>query len=85
MHDALALAIAADPTLALRAPRVRVDVELHGQHTRGMTVADFRPSSHGEVAPDANAEVVLDADIPRFLDWWYAVLSQRGNGNQGKG
>lgn len=76
MHDALALAIAVDPTLALRAPRVRVDVELHGQHTRGMTVADFRPSSHGEVATDANAEVVLDADIPRFLDWWYAVLSQ---------
>jgi purine nucleosidase len=75
IHDALALGIAADPTLVRSAPRVRVDVELHGQHTRGMTVADFRPWSAGVVAPDANAEVVLDVDVPRFLDWWYTVLS----------
>lgn len=80
MHDALALAIAADPSLVRAAPRVRVDVELHGQHTRGMTVGDFRPRPAGEVAPEANAEVVLDVDTPRFLDWWLQVLSQDGRG-----
>ena len=59
MHDPLALAIAADRSLALRAPNVRVDVELDGSHTRGMTVADLRPD-----APpgEANAQVVLEAD-----------------------
>ena len=80
MHDALALAIAADPSLVRAAPKVRVDVELHGQHTRGMTVGDFRPRPAGEAAPDANAEVVLDVDVPRFLDWWLQVLSQDGRG-----
>jgi purine nucleosidase len=75
MHDALALAIAADPSLALAAPKVRVDVELQGRHTRGMTVGDFRPRPGGEVAPDANAEVVLEVDVPRFLNWWYDVLA----------
>ena len=53
MHDALALAIAADPSLATHAPRARVDVELTGTHTRGMTVADLRPWAPTE---DANAQ-----------------------------
>jgi purine nucleosidase len=76
MHDALALAIAADPSIVLSASRVRVDVELQGQHTRGMTVGDFRPRPAGEDVLDANAEVVLNVDVPRFLTWWYDVLSQ---------
>src|SRR5215212_7119635 len=53
MHDALALAIAADPSLMLEAPQVRVDVELTGTHTRGMTVGDFR----SWIEHDANATV----------------------------
>lgn len=76
MHDALTLAIAADPSLVVSAPKVRVDVELHGQHTRGMTVGDFRPRPDGDTAPDANAEVVLEVDGPRFLDWWSGVLAR---------
>jgi purine nucleosidase len=75
MHDALALAVAADSSLALSAPRVRVDVELRGEHTRGMTVGDFRPRPAEEATPGANAKVVLEVDGPRFLDWWYQVLS----------
>jgi purine nucleosidase len=71
MHDALALAIAADRSLALRAPAARVDVELAGSHTRGMTVADLRPTPDGE----PNARVVLEADTDRFLERWMAVLS----------
>jgi len=76
MHDALALAIAVDPTLAVSSPRIRVDVELRGRHTRGMTVGDFRYWRDGQAAADANAEVVLEVDVHRFLDSWYSVLSQ---------
>lgn len=71
MHDALALGIAADPTLVLRAPRTRVDVELTGQHTRGMTVADLRWWITRE---DANASVVLEADTERFIQRWIEVI-----------
>ncbi|HEX5417106.1 MAG TPA: nucleoside hydrolase [Chloroflexota bacterium] len=74
MHDPLALAIAADPSLATLTPKVRVDIELQGKHTRGMTVGDFRPRPNGAVAPDANAEVVLKVDGERFLEWWMQVL-----------
>jgi purine nucleosidase len=71
MHDPLALAIAADRSLARRAPEVRVDVELAGRHTRGMTVADLRPD-----APpgEANTRVVLEADTARFRERWMEVL-----------
>jgi purine nucleosidase len=73
MHDALALGIAADPSLALRAPKVRVDVELTGTHTRGMTVGDFRPWVSSD---DANANVVLEADGERFIERWMETLSR---------
>jgi purine nucleosidase len=71
MHDPLALAIAHDPTLVKKAPMVRVDVELDGKHTRGMTVADLR---QGRERDDVNARVVLDADYPRFLANWMEVI-----------
>ena len=72
MHDPLALAIALDGSLVKQAPLVRVDVELRGAHTRGMTVADLRQGR----SPDdkANASVVLEADYPRFLDRWMEVI-----------
>ena len=74
MHDALALAIAADRSLIRRARRARVDIELTGTLTRGMTVGDFRPWARPE---DANAEVVFEAESERFLERWMAVLSGR--------
>ncbi len=73
MHDALALGIAVDPSLALQASKVRVEVELTGTHTRGMTVGEFRPWASAE---DANANVVLEADGRRFVDRWLEVLSR---------
>jgi purine nucleosidase len=72
MHDALALAIAADRGLVTRAPLARVDVELTGTHTRGMTVADLRV--HAPV-DEANAHVVLEVDSQRFVDRWMEVLT----------
>jgi purine nucleosidase len=71
MHDALALAIAADRSLATHAPLARVDVELTGTHTRGMTVADLRPWASSE---DANARVVLEVDSASFLERWMKTL-----------
>lgn len=50
----------------------RVDVELQGRHTRGMTVCELRVPQR---AP-ANAEVALTADGPRVLDWATQVLLQ---------
>jgi purine nucleosidase len=81
MHDALALGIAADRSLVRQALRVRVDVELAGAHTRGMTVADLRPGATpagprpgGPAEP--NAAVVLEVDRQRFLNRWLEVLCQ---------
>lgn len=74
MHDALALGIAADPSLMLNPPKGRVDVELTGTHTRGMTVADLRP---GAPTDRANATVPLAVDAQRFLDWWMDVLCRK--------
>jgi purine nucleosidase len=71
MHDALALAIAADRTLITEAPFCRVDVELHGTHTRGMTVADLRVYAPRD---QANAHVVLGVDSARFVSRWMEVL-----------
>jgi purine nucleosidase len=71
MHDALALGIAFDPSLMVRAPKGRVDVELTGTHTRGMTVADLRPHA----PPDrANATVPLEVDAARFLGRWMEIM-----------
>lgn len=71
MHDPMALAIGADRSLIARSERARVDIELTGTLTRGMTVADFRPWASEE---DANAEIVFEIDGPRFLARWLAVL-----------
>lgn len=72
MHDALALAIAHDRSLIRRSRRARVDIELTGTLTRGMTVGDFRPWARRE---DANAEIVFEAHEQRFLDRWMSVLA----------
>jgi len=73
MHDALALAVAADPSLVLEAQKVRVDVELNGTHTRGMTVGDFRRWVEHD---DANCTVVLEVDRERFITTWMETLSR---------
>jgi purine nucleosidase len=74
MHDALALGIAEDPTIASHAPTVRVDVELNGAHTRGMTVGDFRGRAPAE---NANCVVPLEVDADRFIARWASVIRSR--------
>lgn len=74
MHDALTLGIAADPSLALESRTVRVDVELTGTHTRGMTVGDFRSWADQS---RANVTVVLEVDRERFIQRWSDLMRGR--------
>ena len=92
MHDALALAIAGDPSLALRTPKASVDVELTGAHTRGMTVADLQGADF--VGYDAPPVVVAapgetirvpvfvshfsDLEPPPTLRWWVTGVNEAG-------
>merc|ERR1711972_925203 len=51
---------------ALTIRSLHVAVELHGVHTRGMTVCDLRAFAHPPDKPQepANADVVVDVDVP---------------------
>jgi purine nucleosidase len=60
--DALAMAVALDPAIVLRAERHPVGVELDGRLTRGMTVVDWER----RLDWPANANVVLELDQARF-------------------
>jgi inosine-uridine nucleoside N-ribohydrolase len=62
MHDPLAIAAAIDPSLIVTEPAA-VDVEIAGELTSGMTVADWR----GVWKRAPNAEVATEADATRFI------------------
>jgi purine nucleosidase len=69
LHDPLAVAVAEDPSLA-RTERMFVDVELHGELTRGQTIADRRLTA----IPLHNADVCVDINRPRFLTNFLAAI-----------
>ncbi len=60
--DALAMAVAIDPSIVVRSERRAVAVELDGQLTRGATVVDWA----GRLGRPANADIVLEVDHARF-------------------
>jgi len=60
--DALAMAVALDPDIVLRAESHHVGIELAGTSTRGATVVDWQHRL--ELA--ANARIVLEVDRARF-------------------
>src|SRR5271163_3814943 len=62
MHDPLAIAAAIDPALIVT-QAVAVDVEIAGELTSGMTVADWR----GVWKRTPNAQVATEVDAPRFI------------------
>jgi purine nucleosidase len=64
LHDPLAVAVAADPTL-VTTRRATVRVETEGRHTAGMTIADLRDSPRWNESPNADVAVAVDAE--RFL------------------
>ncbi len=88
MYDPLAVGVAIDSTL-VEAPQMHVDVETHGEFTRGETVANRhgyveRNVLHGdhfviegmdEVRP--NAKVCVNVDAPRFLQLFVSRIQGR--------
>jgi purine nucleosidase len=60
--DALAMAVALDPTMVTRAETRHVAIELDGRLTRGATVVDW----HKRLGGKANARIVLEVDQARF-------------------
>ncbi len=82
MHDPLAVSAVADPDV-LRFEPMKVDIELRGEHTYGMTVCD-----HRHLSPDAagmvrqrdpleppNAEVAVAVDAERFWTRFIDVVA----------
>jgi inosine-uridine nucleoside N-ribohydrolase len=83
LHDPCAVAWLIDPTL-IEARALHVSVELRGEHTRGMTVCDYRHLRGGDI-PECeglrrglppNAEVGVRLDAPRFFDLLISSLGQ---------
>ena len=60
--DALAMAVAIDPSIVIRDEIRHVAIELDGRLTRGATVVDW----HRRLGGQANARIVLDVDARRF-------------------
>ncbi|HEX7814896.1 nucleoside hydrolase [Dyella sp.] len=60
--DALAMAVAIDPSIVTRAEERHVAVELDGRLTRGATVVDWSR----RLGKPANARIVLEVDHARF-------------------
>ena len=76
MHDTCAIVPYVDDTL-LATVDARVEVELAGTHTRGMTVCDLRHPGHmRDPVPSepANARVAIASDARRLVDDVLAAL-----------
>jgi inosine-uridine nucleoside N-ribohydrolase len=69
MHDVCAIVPYVDALLLTYSP-ARVDIELTGTHTRGMTVCDLPPKPGAPIADGRrtpNAEVAVEADSRRLI------------------
>jgi purine nucleosidase len=73
VHDACAVALAIDPTLA-RCGETFVAVETEGSWTRGATVVDL----HGRLGRPPNARVALELDRSRFWDLVIGAIATLG-------
>jgi purine nucleosidase len=62
--DALAMAVALEPSIVIKKDTLNLSVELNGVQTRGMTVVDWL----GTGGKTPNAEIILEVDQPRFVD-----------------
>lgn len=85
LHDPCAVAWLIDPTL-IESQEAHVDIELRGEHTRGMTVCDLRflalhgaPVQSGggvEGSRPPNAEVGMKLDVERFFALLVEAIAQ---------
>lgn len=78
LHDPLAMALALDESLA-EYSYARAGIELRGEHTRGMVVADLRPGVRVDPAQAREPGVlryVTDVDIPEFHRRFLAAFQE---------
>lgn len=64
LHDPQAIAYVVDPTL-FRTEKYKVDLEVHGELTRGMTVVERR--YYRRVKEEANTDIIVEVEADRFL------------------
>ncbi len=67
VYDAYTIMYLINPDLFTLRP-AHVDVELKGEHTRGMTIMDFQHSQ-------PNAQIVMQIQYEDFLDCFFSLLS----------
>lgn len=84
LHDPTAMAIALDPTISKRSGHYRVDVELRGELTRGMTVVDERHTVGTQqvftdewMVRERNVLVHHELDAKRWKELLYGCLSRK--------
>jgi len=75
LHDPLAIGVAIDPSMVKTTP-LHVDVETHGDITKGMTLADLRPI-RDDLKQPPNLHVALEVDVERFLTFFQDRLCPR--------
>jgi len=73
VHDPCAVAYVIDPSL-IETKKCPIQVELSGQHTYGMTVADLR-----KPVEDCNTQVATKLDFERFWDLIIDALERLGD------
>jgi purine nucleosidase len=79
MHSALTVGLTLRPELIRASERLPLRVELNGELTRGMTVADRRPgrgnSARRDWMPGRAREVVRDVDRAAFVEWFMQAVT----------
>jgi purine nucleosidase len=68
--DGLAVAVALEPDIVLKAERHPIQVELSGQHTRGQTVVDW----NDRTSQASNVNLVLELDREQLWELMQAAL-----------
>ncbi|MEI7844889.1 MAG: nucleoside hydrolase [Chloroflexota bacterium] len=69
--DFLAVAAAIEPSIVLKSENKYLEVELHGQHSRGQTVVDWNNSR----SKTPNVELVLEMDSNRLWELFQMALN----------
>ena len=64
LHDPQAIAYVIDPTM-FKTEKYKVDLEVQGELTRGMTVVERR--HYRRVKDDANTDIIIEVDAEKFL------------------
>ncbi len=74
LHDALAVASVIDPEV-IQTKHLRVDIEISGNLTRGMTLVD----RYGVTGKTPNADVALELDNRRFVSMMSKAVAELNN------